>query len=228
MKISRFNYEDVRRYYKNTYVKFKETGDHVWFIREVDPEKLVAVDDKGEEVAIDLYKEYEIEYIIPGKTAFQFGDRAYALRRIPLRQFYRGMHPENTEFVELAADGKWRKQNLSFDIVQGFVNKPVYWQIQDVIPAALKGEGLSWALSPQIAVSVNGEVMTVSGTSIGRVGFLNKMMACNKLFVPELERLGLFNSFELIKAPKKRAPAKKKEAEVEVVIKQQQEVQVQW
>lgn len=212
MIISNSNWEDVRRYYLHCYIKTKETGDHVWFVEQVDSKMVFLVDCNNEQAALDLSKPYELEYVIPGRAAFQYGKHAWALVRAPHKQYYRGMHAENTRFASLTDTGRWAVRTINFDIIQAFVEKPVYYKIQDVVNLYQQEAYISYALSPNICVTNSGIIVTVSGSVIGKLMMKSKRVTCNKLFIPELTKLGVFSLFKPTKeSPPKKSPVKETE-----------------
>lgn len=205
MRVDKHNVEDIRRYYYRTYVKFNETGDHVWYITDVSSDMIYAKDDQGEEVGIDLDKGYEIEYVIPGKSVYQCGDFAARLIRIPAKQYYRGMHKENTSFGMFSEGGTWRATDLNFPMIQSFVNKPSYYTINQIMAEWKDGlyeNKSSWALSPHFAVSKGGKISTASGSIIGSIDFATKRIKHSPLFHNELHDLNVFNYLSPIKAKK--------------------------
>lgn len=195
MKVSRNNYEDAQKYYRNTYVKLKETGDEVLLVKNASSEEMLFTTTEGEVVGIDFREgqEYEIEYIIPGRCVFQWGDRAYALWRIPARQYYRGMHPENTRFMCFDATGRSCKVSLDGKVLASFVNKPVYYNIDNAVKQLHKGDLSSCALSPDFFISRNGLIKTAVGTTVAAVSFETGTIKHIKLFETELKQLGVFN-----------------------------------
>jgi hypothetical protein len=128
------NWEDIRRYFSDTYVKFKEYGDRLFFIQHVDPSVISGYDE--DEVRFDLYlsdsKPYTLDYILPSKATFQYKNQAYMLHRIPARQYRRGLCQDNTNIIRLH-DGQ--KMPIDFDILKAFVNKPVYSTLGQALKA---------------------------------------------------------------------------------------------
>lgn len=212
MIINSKNWEDVKRYYNHTYIKLKETGDQIWYVKSVEPNMIYLQASNGEDAGLDLNIGYEIEYVIPGRAAFQYGNNALALVRIPSKQYYRGLHPENTSFRQLSGTGRWLARTINFDTIQGFVNKPIYYSISDILNLHQQENFESFALSPNICLASNGVIITTSGNIIGKVMFKSKKISCNKLFIPELTELKLFKHFKPTKEPSK-AP----EVEEEIV-----------
>jgi hypothetical protein len=187
MFVNRDNYEDIKKYYQGCFVKFKETGEHIWHIDHVDPDKIVCSDSKKEEVAIDLDIGYEMDYILPKKTVFQFGDHAMMLSRIPARQWKKGMSKLNTKFVRLTGAGSWGMVDFSISYIEGFTNKPSYYDAQDSLKefANLNSALGSAAITPRISMCRDGKVF-IDTVLVGKFDLNEKTFICKKIFQPEL------------------------------------------
>lgn len=146
---------DIEKYYVGTYVKFKETGDRIWKIDHCNPTAVRAHDSTGFDIYIDLSEQYNVEYIIPGRRIFQQDDKALMIYRKPARQYFRGMHPENTGFAFLDGNGNWKEMPLDFSHIESFVNKPCYEPLEE----AIKNEKQSCALTEQLAMAKNGTIL---------------------------------------------------------------------
>lgn len=181
------NYEDIKKYYQGCFVKFKETGEHIWYIDHVDPEKIVCSDSKKEEVAIDLDIGYEIDYILPKKTVFQFGDYAMILTRVPARQWKKGLSKQNTRFARLGAQGSWGAVDFAISYIEGFTNKPSYYDAQDTLKAFANpaSDLQSAAITPRISMCREGKVF-IDGVLVGKFDLNEKTFVCKKIFQPEL------------------------------------------
>lgn len=145
------NWEDISRYYRNTYVKFKETGDRLFFIRRVDNYAVTGTDEDGTEFELYLNDEhpYEVDYILPRKSYFQVGKRATMLARIPAKQYQRGISNGNTMLTSLNKNGGIAKHEIGFEILKQFVTKQTYWTLEEAVKN--KGRNTSIALSPRFA-----------------------------------------------------------------------------
>lgn len=146
--------KDIERYYTGTYVKFKETGDRIFKIVSCRSEGVKAMDSAGFEVWIDLSEDYHVDYIIPGRKIFQMGECAAMLYRKPARQYFRGMHPENTGFVILSPNGEWKECPVDFGHIESFINKGEYLK-----PDFQRQHLTSYAVDDQIAIAQNGAIV---------------------------------------------------------------------
>lgn len=182
------SWEDVKKYYGNTYVKFPDlTGDHLWYVEHVSPDKILVTDSNGEEAGIDLLVGYEITYVIPGRATFQYGPNAVQLSRQPARQWKKGMCKANTSFFALGMAG-WGTQEFNIKIIEGFINKPSYYTIDLALKGFEKGELVSAALSPRVSVRKDGKVY-IDKVLVARISLDKKEILFRKLFKPELEPL---------------------------------------
>jgi hypothetical protein len=180
MKLSLENKGDIQKYYLGTFVKFQETGDRIWKLFKISNSDVLCVDCDGFEVAIDLEVGYNLEYAIPSRCLFQLGETAALLYRRPARQYYRGIHPENTG-VAILHGGKWVETELTHALIQQYVDKPCYQSVM-----SLSSTQVSYALSKHFALGNTGELFCLT-QPIGSIK--NKVVSVNKLFVEELKPL---------------------------------------
>ena len=194
MLINHQNWDDVKKYYGNTYVKCNETGETVWLVSEVSPNQVVLKSSSGEEVAINLMKDYNLDYIIPGKATYQYGNNAVQLSRIPARQWKKGICKQNTSFTSLTSDGSWIP--LAFDIstIESFVNKPAYYDVDHAILELKQNRLGSVALTPRISISQSGKVF-IDKVLVAKVSFVTKEIVMKKILKSIL--LPLFSSFKV-------------------------------
>lgn len=178
--------DDIIKYYKGTFVKFKETGDRLWYIHNVNYDEVHCKDVDGFDLYIDLNEEYEVDYALPGRAVYQCGNQAFMLSRKPAKQYQRGISSNNTNLSRLRPDGKWDSVQLTLDRLQQFVDKPAY-QDPDVVQWP---EMASIALNPVFSVAVGTKILYALRTSIGSVNNNTKeVMLSNSLFKPEVKKL---------------------------------------
>ena len=184
MIFHRSHYDDICRYYKNTIIKLPQlSGDRLWQIVSITMDEIKLVDVDGMEIYIDLDEEYEVEYPLPGRVVYQMnGGYAGLLARKPAKQYFRGLHKDNTTLSVFSETGEIVPGSWNIIRLQEFVDKPCY---QDVNTINLS-EGYSWALNPHMVVARNGMVRILSA-KIAVVNFEEKTIHCYKpLFKPEL------------------------------------------
>jgi hypothetical protein len=184
MIFHRSNYDDIKRYYANTIIKLPEiSGDRLWQIVSMTPDEIKLHDVDGTEVYIDLNDEYEVDYPLPGRVVYQCADRACILLRRPAKQYYRGLHKENTTLSYYNADGAFSGYQWSIETLQMFVDKPAYQDPHTIVLS----EGMSWALNKHMAVCRSGAVM-VLGTYVAQVDWPNKtIVMAKRLFKSEVK-----------------------------------------
>lgn len=189
MIFNRQNTKDIDRYYSGCYVKFKETGDRMFRILDVTHDYVRAQDSTGFDVWIDLNEDYNVQYVIPGRKIFQMKEYAAMLYRKPNRQFFRGMHQDNTGFAILNAAGEFKECPLDFAVVESFVNKGNYVPIHEILQNA---HCTSWAVNDQIAIAREG-VLKFGNAAIGKVSIKHKEIWVQKVF--KLDMIDMFPEF---------------------------------
>lgn len=141
------NVQDISRYYKNTYIKLRETGDVLYYIRNVDHSRVIGSDQDGNEFELWLDDEfpYEVDYILPNKSVFQYGSFAMRLQRTPAKQYQRGISEGNTVVQRLSSQGTWQTQDFGFEVLKAFVTKQKYLTISEAMqnPKGLSSIALS-------------------------------------------------------------------------------------
>ena len=184
------NAEDIGRYYRNTYVKFKEMGDKLFFIRRVDAYSVQGCDEDGTEFELFLNDEhpYEVDYILPRKSFFQLGKRAALLQRIPAKQYQRGISNGNTAITSLNADGGVAKHEVGFETLKQFVNKQQYLSLDDAIKN--KDRNISVVLNPRFAYVPKAGYIFVDTKAIARLDKKEKtFVVLHPVFKNDVERL---------------------------------------
>lgn len=195
MKCSNSNWADVRKYYEDTYVKLKETGDQLWYVRAVTSAGVSFYSLDKEEACYKFSEgKCSIEYALPHKTTFQAGGQAYHLTRIPARMWKKGLSEKNTAFKMLGSQG-WLSVQVEMQMYNAFVNKPSYLSYKDALQGIKEGDLISAALSPRMALSKN-KKLYVDTKPIGRVFVSKKQVVLGtRLFVSEVSEL--FPSYEV-------------------------------
>lgn len=184
------NYEDINRYYRNTYVKFKETGDVLYYIRTVHRELVRGTDETGTEFELWLSDEhpYEVDYILPNKSYFQYKKRACSLTRIPARQYQRGLSTGNTRIHSLSRTGGVNALELDFDLLKSFVSKQQFLKIDKA--AINKAEDYSIALSSRFAYLPDTKHIFADNVVVAELNKVeNKIIMRHPIFTPEVKEL---------------------------------------
>ena len=179
-------YSDIQKYYPDNIVKFKETGDRLWRIVNINHDEIKCIDADGFELYLDLDEPYEVDYPLPGRVVYQNGANACMLARIPAKQYNRGIHNQNTGLFLLRKDGSWTTAGFSIQKLQQFVDKPAY---QDVsLINWEEGSYSSWALNWYVSISREGGIFVLNKL-IGTFNYNNKKINVNSLFKNEIEIL---------------------------------------
>ena len=193
MFVNTDNWEDCRKYYEHTFTKFKETGDTIFYIQKVSPDDILAKDINGNEVGIYLDSGYNLDFVLPRKTVYQYGAHAAILQRIPAKQWKKGMCAGNTQ--TLVACPEWMPISFDIKIIEGFVNKPSYISSKDAVPRLIDGTLTSAALSPRFSMNNNGDVF-LDTVVVGTMSFDQGIVKAKKIVEKEIKEL--FPTFKVI------------------------------
>lgn len=186
MELTSSNSSDIQKYYEGSYVKLREFGDKLFLIHKVTRECVYFTDATGEEGVIYLHDScpYTLNMVLPNKAMYQVDQQCHLLQRIPARQYHRGITSSNCMIKVLGANG-WLNSSLSFSSLTGYVNKPVYRPLDQIIETCISG---SEAITSRFAYQAVGKKIWCDTRAIGTVNTKLKTIACNKLLLPELER----------------------------------------
>ena len=181
MQFSSENYQDISKYYNNTFIKIKETGDLLYLINHVSRTDVRGVCETGAEFIIYLDNDnpYEIDYVLPHKSYFQFGKDAHMLYRQPAKQYQRGLNGQNTNIVRLSKDGKFEPVKLEFALLKAFVSKQPFFSLSD---ATGKGKGPdgtnhSYVLTPRLVYSRTTKTLYIDMLPIATVDVATKIIS---------------------------------------------------
>ena len=192
------NFDDINRYYKATYVKFKETGDKLFYIRNVSPTSVTGCDEDGTEFELFLNDEYpyEVDYILPRKSFFQMGKRACLLQRIPAKQYQRGLSNSNTRVNALGKTGSVNAVELTFDVLTEFVNKQAFPSLSKAV--LNKAKDHSVVLSPRFAYVPDMKAIFADAILVAEVNPEDKLVVVrHPIFKPELLELAADTEFKV-------------------------------
>ena len=193
------NWEDISRYYKNTYVKFKETGEKLFYVRRVDRFAVTGTDEDGTEFELCLNDEhpYEVDYILPNKSFFQCGKRATMLQRIPAKQYQRGISSSNTQLCSLNKAGGLAKHEINFELLKQFVTKQTFISLDEAVRN--KPRNMSTALSPRMAYVPDMNMLFVDFVAIALLDKKDKTIAMIKpIFHDEVIHLTRNSQYKVI------------------------------
>jgi hypothetical protein len=105
------------------------------------------------------------------------------LHRKPAKQYYRGLHKDNTALSCYLGDGSLTGLVWNLHTLQEFVDKPCYQSANMLDPS----EGTSWALNKHMAVTAVGRIMVLNLT-VGIANFEEKTIKVIKpLFNQEIK-----------------------------------------
>ena len=184
------NYEDIHRYYRCTYVKFKEMGERLFYIRDVGHSLVRGTDEDGTEFELYLNHDnpYEVDYVLPHKSYFQYAKRACMLQRIPAKQYRRGLCAENTRLTALGKAGGLVNVDIGFDVLKAFVSKQAFPSIKTIL--TMKNKPLSVALSPRFAFVTEPGLIVADQLTVATVDKKQQQVTIHqKIFRPEIMNL---------------------------------------
>lgn len=186
MDLTSSNCSDIQKYYEGSYVKLREFGDKLFLINKVTRESVYFVDAAGEEGIIYLHDScpYTLNMVLPNKAMYQVDQQCFLIQRIPARQYHRGITSGNC-MIKYLATGGWANTSLSFSTLMGYVDKPVYRPLDQIIETRQSG---SEAITARFAYQANGKKIWCDTRMVATVNTKLKTIACNKLLMPELER----------------------------------------
>ena len=190
MQFNSYNWEDIQRYYRHTFIKFKETGDTLFYVRDVSLSKVAGTDENGTEFALHLNYDdpYEVDYILPNKSYFQYAKRACMLQRIPAKQYRRGICSDNVRITGLSKTGGLVAIEVTFDALKAFVSKQAFPSLNTVL--LQKSKPLSVALSPRFAYIPVGGFLFCDQTCVAQIDAkAKKYTILHQIFKPEIEKL---------------------------------------
>jgi hypothetical protein len=192
------NHEDIHRYYRNTFVKFKETGDTLYYIRSVNSEVVRGTDATGTEFELWLSDEhpYEVDYILPHKSFFQYKKRACLLVRVPAKQYQRGLSSSNTRVNALSKTGSVQAVELGFDVLTEFVNKQSFASLHKAV--LNKAKEASITLSPRFAYVPDMKAIYADTSLVAEVRPDEKLIVVrHPIFRPEISELAKGSEFKV-------------------------------
>lgn len=190
------NTDDISRYYKGTYIKFKETGDSLFYVQQVRDDVVSgkAADGTPFELYLSHDHPYEVDYVLPHKSFFQWGEHACLLQRIPAKQYQRGISGNNVSISGLRSSGAQVDIGIGFDVLKAFVSKQVFLSLDTAILA----DKISVALSPRIAFVPHTRKLFIDFLCVGQLTPKRKGVKCfNNIFRPELERLVMDTAYKV-------------------------------
>lgn len=192
------NVDDISRYYKHTFVKFKETGDKLFYITSVRNDKVSGNSSDGTPFELLLSNDvpYEVDYILPHKSYFQFNNFACLLQRIPAKQYQRGISTNNVAIQALKVTGNTSNMDIGFSVLEAYISKQVFVSLTQAME---EKELYSLVLSPRFAFVPISRKIFADTLCVGQIQPKHSIMNCfHKLFKPELERLALGSKYKVV------------------------------
>lgn len=186
MEIVPSNWRDADKYYRGTYVKFKEHGEKLFFIDVVTETEIHGKDEDDNTFILYLDEDapYTLDYILPSRAVFNYKSTAYMLQRVPARQYQRGLSAGNTRVIEIPSGAR---RDFNFQMLKAFVNKQNYPTLKDAIFGKAKEKVL--AVSSRMSFGRESRVLYVDCTPVGEFNRETNTFRINTMFNPELKEL---------------------------------------
>lgn len=183
-------WQDIRKYYEGSYVKFTEYGETLFFIDRVREDHIIGQEEDGNPFILTLDEEcpYTLTYNLPHKGLFAYNNSTYMLHRIPAQQYSRGLTQGNTSIVEVSTG---RKASLTFQTLRAFVQKQPYVSMFDVLYG--KSEATCLPLTRRFSFHRAKQLFIVDTTPIAQFdrkeGSINAINVIGTALLPELKAL---------------------------------------
>jgi hypothetical protein len=178
------NREDISKYYRNSWLKLKETGDLLFYVKNVESNAVTGQVEDGRDFKLYLAEEepYEVDYILPHKSFFQYEKDAMMLQRIPAKQYHRGVTAENTAFFFRKHGEALGQLPPDFQLLKAFVQKQKFFTLSEAIEAKVN----SAALSPRMMYMRESKLIHIDFLPVARVQVGNKIRMVAPIFQEEV------------------------------------------
>lgn len=187
------NRDDIIRYWRGSFLKFKPEGnefnaDTLFYIDNVDRYTVTGKVEDGREFKLFLSDEhpYAVDYILPHKSFFQYDKHAVLLQRIPARQYHRGITVENTQLTFMSPEGVVGNVELSFNSLKAFVTKQKFFTLKEALDQRSKN---SCVLNSRMMVMPKNKQIYVDFEPVARVNPGHKIQMIKPLFKHELTQM---------------------------------------
>lgn len=220
MQFTRENRADIEKYYRHTFVKFKEhaiekklNADTLFYIEHVEDSKVSGKSENGDPFIIWLSDKFpfEADYVLPHKSFFQLGVNAVLLERVPAQQYYRGLCPDNTQMTYVSnGTPSTKKTPIGFESLKAFVTKQSFFSLQ----SALKAEHCrTCVLSPRMQFNRDNNMIYVDHIPVAKLNPTKKEITMLKpIFREEVEELLKANDEQETVTFSADKPSQRKEA----------------
>lgn len=193
MFLDKESYPDFKKYYLNTYIKLKETGDNLYWVDRVDEEytTLLSMED-SEKILLSHENGYNVDFILPRKASFLHKNVLYHLARTPARQWKKGICKENTTCAYLAHTGKWTSGELTNNVITSYCQKNIFFPLESINSSTF-GNRFALPIDTRFSLDKTGKLW-LDMNFIGEINITTRTIKINKIFQYEVE-----NIFDLTK-----------------------------
>lgn len=178
-------FRDIEKYYRGTWVKFKEFGEKLFYVETVGAEEVQGTDEDGNSFVLYLVEEapYTIEYVLPSRSIFTYRGDVHLLQRIPARQYQRGLSAGNTRIIAVPGGNR---RDLTIEILKAFVNKQSFVSLKQALQT--KGER-GVPLTSRLSYHRGSQQLFVDCVCFGGYDSVTNTITLNPLFLPDIQEL---------------------------------------
>lgn len=196
MIITNENANDVNKYFGNTYVVIKEYNPDVCLLLHKHHGNLLSfIDTISNEqggLSFDEWNNsYTLDFQLPHKQVFNYGDGVMILERIPARMWKKGISNENTRFYFLVTNGQWKHVSFGSDKVNALLkhrNHPPQFNLD----ALCSGR----ALTERMSLAATGKLY-IDTFPIGKVDFAKKTLLVMAAFKDQVAKVDALSTFKV-------------------------------
>lgn len=157
MKFNKENWEDLKKYFEKSYMKFPKLGEQAVYVESVCSDGLSGKllpnnEHEGWKYTFTEGSGLDFEYILPKKSFFEYEGLAYLLERIPAQQYKRGLCRDNCSIKCLTIHDGFIAVSLSLELVNAYTMKQNF---QGFRKESTQG---SYPVSSRIAVDSTGKI----------------------------------------------------------------------
>lgn len=179
MQFTYSNRDDIRRYFRGTFVKFQEFGDVLFYINDVLGDAVHGVDENDDDFILHLHDDrpYQVDFVLPHKAVYQHGRNVALVQRYPARQYRRGICEDNINIRNLIGG---EALAVNFANLKVFVNKPNYRSLKEAISG--RNNLFSVAVTPRFAFDKRSAQLWLMNKAIAQYNRETKTFECLPIF----------------------------------------------
>lgn len=183
---------DIERYFLNTWVKFKEMGETLFFINRVRPDGIEGIYNNGEAFQLKMDEEapYEMVYNLPTRGIFPYKNAVYHLCRIPAKQYRRGICSDNTQITNVFTGSVI---SITEAVLTAFTNKPTHTPLEEALYGKTPAKVVGFVVGHRVSFFRGDQSLWVDSTKVAifnREAKTITMLPKMGIFKDEIKALG--------------------------------------